>query len=137
MDPNTLLLVTDRGSIILPNGSLAIPGQRVPALMFKAHQMQLAELLRAGNLSEQDVQVTGLDVKRVDELPPALPHEMNLKTGEGVPRSVAGSGSNDQETIRVLGEIAKQKAEREKVLADVGANTVLTPEEAQALGLVK
>lgn len=137
MQPDTKLLVTDRGSIIMPNGSLAVPGSYVLAGDFVRHQEQLKILLAAGNLSEKAVPVTGIDVQRVDELPPALPNEINLKTGEGVPRSVAGSGSNDSETIRRVKEIAEAQAARQKALESVGADVSLTPEEAQALGLVQ
>lgn len=137
MTPDTLLLVTDRGSIIMPNGSLAVPGSRVRVGEFVKHQEQLKILLESGNLSAKDVPVTGVDVVRVDELPPALPNEINLKTGEGVPRSVPGSQANDAETIRKVGEIAQAKAAREKALAEVGPDAVLTPDEAKALGLVQ
>lgn len=137
MQPDTVLYVTDRGSILMPNGSLAMPGGTVLAGDFAKHQENLKTLLASGNLSLEPVRVTGLDVRRVDELAPPLPQEINLKTGEGVPRSVAGSKANDGETIRRVKEIAEAKAAREKALAEVGEGAVVTLEEAQALGLVR
>lgn len=137
MQPDTKLYVTDRGSIILPSGALAVPGNVVLASSFAKNRAALDELLAAGKLSLAPVQVTGIDVQRVDELPPALPNEINLKTGEGVPRSGSSAAANDGETIRVLKQIAEAKAAREKALAEVGPDSVLTPDEAKALGLVK
>lgn len=137
MEPDTILYVTDRGSILMPNGSLALPGGTVVARDFAKHQENLKTLLASGNLSLQPVKATGLDVRRVDELAPALPNEINLKTGEGVPRTVAGSQANDAETLRRVAEIKAAKEQREKALAEVGEGAVVTLEEAQALGLVR
>lgn len=136
MQPDTILYVTDRGSILMPNGALAMPGGTVRAGDFVKHQQNLQTLIDSGNLSLQPVKATGLDVRRVDELAPALPNEIDLKSGKGVPQSVAGSQSNDAETIRKVQEIAAAKAAREKSLSEIGDGTVLTLEEAQALGLV-
>lgn len=137
MQPDTILYVTDRGSILMPNGSLAVPGGTVRAGDFAKHQENLKTLIASGNLSLQPVQATGLDVRRVDELPPALPNEIDLKTGKGVPRSGSSAAANDGETMRVLKQIAEAKAAREKALAEVGDGAVLTPDEAKALGLVQ
>lgn len=137
MNPDTILYVTPVCSIMLPSGKVAIPGTALRAGDFVKHQAQLKILLEAGRLSLSPTEQVSIDVKRVEEPAPALPHEIDLRTGAGAPRSVAGSRANDAATMARVEEIKRAKAAREKTLAEVGADTVLTPEEAQALGLVK
>lgn len=143
MNQDTLLLVTDKGSIILPNGNLATPGMQVRAGEFAKHQENLATLLREGNLSERlDQPVNQIDVERVPS--PGLP--IAGKDSEGLDanktaRVVAGS-ANDAATIARLAEIKaaqeaakKAEAERQSLMADVEGQP-MTAEEAQALGLI-
>lgn len=144
MNPNDTLLVTDKGAILMPDGRLAKPGDRVEISRFAKHQQQMQILLDAGNLSAEDVPVTGIDVQRVPEgeQAPPIPNEIDLKAGQGL-RSGAGSGSNDAATMQRLDEIKKAQAaakaaadERQARLAEVGEGVDLTPEEAAALGVI-
>jgi hypothetical protein len=140
MNPNTPLLVTDKGSIILRGGRIAKPGEHITPADFKGCEAQLRILLDAGNLSEKDIEVTGLDIQRVDELPPPVPGDIDLKTGKGVLRGAPGG--DEAATIARLKEIKQAQeaadaktAARQKLLAEVG-DSELTLEEAQALGVV-
>ena len=142
MNENTELLVTDKGSIILPSGNLAVPGNRISASEFRRHQEQLKILLAGGNLSERlDQPVSAIDVNRVPS--PGLP--IAGADEEGLDEKKAArmvSGSNDAATIARLAEIKaaqeaakKAEAERQQIMAEV-ENQPMTPEEAQALGLI-
>lgn len=142
MNQDTNLLVTDKGSIILPNGQLAIPGATVKAGLFVKHQENLATLLASGNLTEKlDTPVTGIDIER--ERSPGLPiagaEDQGLEASKAL-RTVAG---NDTATLQRLAEI---KAEQEKarqaeqqrqaVMADI-VDEPLTLAEAKELGILK
>lgn len=141
MDQDTKLIVTDKGAIIMPKGRLAKPGDTVTVAEFKGYEAQLEILCEAGNLSQESVQVTGIDTERVsdEDRLPALETELD---GKNAPRSV--SGANEAQTQAQLAEIKAQQEQREQqaaqqkaALAQVGADAELTPEEAQELGIMK
>lgn len=124
--------VTDRGSIFLAS-KLRVPGDKIRFSEFAGYEAVLKQLVASGQLVQGDAKTCGIDVQRVDQLPPPLPNEIDLKAGNG-PVSVAGG--DEAATRALLAEIKEAQAARQKALADIGPDVSLTPEEAKALGLV-
>lgn len=142
MNQDTELLVTDKGSIILPNGQLAVPGAIVKADVFIKHQELLGSMLNSGQLTEKlDTRVTGIDFER--EKSPGLPVAGNDSEGLEAGKALRTVGGNDAATLARLAEIKteQEKAKeaetaRQAVMAQV-VEEPLTLAEAKELGILK
>lgn len=133
MQPNTVLLVTDRGSLVLPGGRMVKPGERFQARAFQGREERLAALVAEGNVTtDLDRPVSQLDL-RMDALKESapLPHEIVV----GKADAPAGPTADEARIRSELRELGEKREARQAALAEM-QDQELTPEEAKALGIL-
>lgn len=125
-----LLTVTSTGSIILPGGRLAKPGDRLNASLFVGHEDLLRRLLSEGRLTTRDIEVDPIDWARAgSEQLPAAPGELDEKT-----QLTSRPGSREAQLRKMMEDLKK---EREALTRAADAGQELTVEQARSMGLIK
>lgn len=132
-----------KGSIRMPDGTLARVGDQLKPEQFKGYEKNLQTLLREGNLVQGSAKGAKLDVERGRELPPIPADAIDgpKKGGKGaraLTSTVRDTSAAEAKlkAIREAQEAAKlAEAARQEVLEEHEGEE-LTVAEAQALGLI-